>query len=74
MHLLDEVRASNTEAFLSAGKSLLDVAVLQGAVAALDADILPDDDPLHPSQQYRIDVAKALLYKVGHIFFYFGRF
>ena len=59
-----QVRASNAEDTLTTGLDLTNIKVLQAAIDALDKDIIPDDNLLNPPKDYRIRVAKGMLYKV----------
>ncbi|XP_043217578.1 indole-3-acetaldehyde oxidase-like isoform X1 [Amphibalanus amphitrite] len=57
------VHASATEEFLT-GKSLLDAATVSGALAALQAEVVPDADPELSATEYRASLTTSLLYKV----------
>ena len=59
-------RATQTEDYL-VGKNLNDNATLQGALAVLDSEIVPVEDPVLASVEYRKYLAKALFYKVRKI-------
>ncbi|XP_043234925.1 indole-3-acetaldehyde oxidase-like [Amphibalanus amphitrite] len=59
----DFVHAANTEAFLE-GRSLTDEQTVQGALAALQAEVVPTPDPAEADPAYRRSLACALLYKV----------
>ncbi|CAH1787395.1 unnamed protein product [Owenia fusiformis] len=56
------VHASKTEEYLT-GKCLGDVKVLQGALHVLASEVVPNEDPVLSSPQYRKNLALSLLYK-----------
>ena len=58
-----QVHAAATEEFLT-GKSLLDPATVQGALAALQAEVRPEPDPELSAVEYRASLTTSLLYKV----------
>lgn len=60
------IRASGTEAILE-GQSLNDQATLDAAVAVLDSEVVPEEDPILSSVEYRKYLVQALFYKVKSI-------
>jgi hypothetical protein len=56
------VQAVRTTRFLQ-GRSLKDAATLSGALAMLQAELVPDTPPAAASPSYRVFLACSLLYK-----------
>lgn len=62
-----KIHASVTELSLQ-GKSLLDEKTLKNALDTLDKEVQPEDGPLESARDYRVQLTKALLYKVLALF------
>ena len=61
----DFIHASETEDYLN-GKDLSSEATLQGALAALEVETIPNEDLIQASVAYRKHLVKALFDKVGN--------
>ena len=61
-NFIQQVHAKATEDFLT-GKNIADPQVLKGAIAALQKEVQPEEDPAEVSSTYRRSLAVSLFYK-----------
>ena len=57
--------ATQTENYLN-GKNLKDLTTLQGALSTLKDEVVPNNDPVMATPEYRAHLVQALFYRVTH--------